>query len=138
MEKVENAKRSRPNSLFEVANRIRAGETSAVAMGGFLDAYPASAMGDRPSFLQERPGSVDLSDPWRTRVMDASLSAVAEFLACRDRLPAPDWVFDREYFLDRPWFACSSDGMRPLLIMESPVSFRRRNLFVSKNALSRA
>ena len=51
----------------------------------------------------------------------------------------PEWVYGSERFLSEPWFAASdTPGLRPLLLLESPVMFRRRNLFVSINALDRA
>jgi len=131
-------RKTRPDSLSEVASRIRAGEEPRIAIGEFLDAYYAADPGDRPQYLAEEPESVSLPDSWLTQVTDAYLSAVAEALAYRDKFVAPSWIFQSKFFLDRPWFASSIDGLRPLLIMESPVFFRRRNLFVSKNALSRA
>ncbi|MHB8253446.1 MAG: hypothetical protein ACYDEV_07025 [Acidiferrobacter sp.] len=130
--------KKRPASLAEAAQRIHAGETSAMAMGEFLDAYYACDLITRPSMLEECPTSTDLSDPWKTAVTDAYISAVAEALAYRDHFDAPSWVHYRQYFLEKPWFASSIPGLRPLLLMESPVFFRRRNLFVSRNAWSRA
>lgn len=132
------AVKRRPATLAETAERIRAGETSSVAIGEFLDAYYAADLANRQAMYSDRPSSVDLPDPRKTQVIDAYLSAVAEALAYKDRLAAPQWAYDRRYFLDDPWFASDIQGLRMLLLMESPVFFRRRNLFVSRNALSRA
>ncbi|MHB1730072.1 MAG: hypothetical protein ACYCVG_03755 [Leptospirillum sp.] len=44
---------------------------------------------------------------------------------------------DSRRVLKEPWFATDIEGLKPLLAMESPAAFRRRNLFVSQNALSR-
>ncbi|MGE0047728.1 MAG: hypothetical protein AB7T01_02170 [Acidithiobacillus sp.] len=88
--------------------------------------------------LEAEPDSVELPDRWKTLVTDAYLSAVAEALSYYEGRDAPRWVFQDRFFLDNPWFASPIDGMRPLLLMESPVFFRRRNLFVSRNALARA
>jgi hypothetical protein len=130
--------KSRPATLAETAVRIRAGETSSMAIGEFLDAYYAADLAKRQAMYSDRPSSVDLPDPRKTQVIDAYLSAVAEALAYKDRLAAPQWAYDRRYFLDDPWFASDIQGLRMLLLMESPVFFRRRNLFVSRNVLSRA
>ena len=127
----------RPKSLAEVAQRIRQGVPSGFAIREFLDEYHAAALAERPGFVEQRPDSVDLPDAWNTQVTDAYLSAVAEALSYYDGRPAPRWVFDSRFFLRDPWFASSIEGMKPLLLMESPVFFRRRNLFVSRNALSR-
>lgn len=114
------------------------GESSGVAIKEFLDEYYAASLADRPAFVEEEPVSVNLQDARKTIVTDAYLSAVAEALSYYDGNEAPRWVFEDRFFLDDPWFASSIEGMKPLLLMESPVFFRRRNLFVSRNALSRA
>lgn len=130
--------KDRPATLVETAERIRVGETSSMAIGEFLDAYYAADLSKRQAMYADQPSSVDLPDPRKTQVIDAYLSAVAEALAYTDRLDAPQWAYDRRYFLEDPWFASDIQGLRMLLLMESPVFFRRRNLFVSRNALSRA
>lgn len=69
---------------------------------------------------------------------NAYLAAVAESLCCEAGLPAPAWTEDPQCFLHRPWFAGGMESLKAVLLAESPVSFRRRNLFVSANALARA
>lgn len=126
---------TRPSTLVETAERIRSGETSSVAVGEFLDAYYASR---DAQMLAKQPPSVHLPDLRKTQVINAYLSAVAESLAYTDQREPPSWVREKQYFLESPWFATNIPGLRILLLMESPVFFRRRNLFVSRNALSRA
>jgi hypothetical protein len=71
-------------------------------------------------------------------VEDAYLAATAEELARRYSLPSPSWTGGEERLLHSPWFASSLAALRAVLLLESPPSFRARNLFVSNNALSRA
>lgn len=40
--------------------------------------------------------------------------------------------------LTKPFFAARTKALKAVLLQESPVEFRIRNLFVSANALSRA
>jgi hypothetical protein len=42
----------------------------------------------------------------------------------------------RDVALPTPWFATPGRAMRATLILESPASFRERNLLVTANALS--
>ena len=72
------------------------------------------------------------------RVQDAYLAATAEQLACAQGFAAPEWSAADERKLHRPWFASSLAALRAVLLLESPVPFRSRNLFISENALSRA
>ncbi|MHB1953514.1 MAG: hypothetical protein ACYDDA_13415 [Acidiferrobacteraceae bacterium] len=95
------------------------------------DQERSRALRDAPLFLKERTSE--------GAVQDAYLAAVAEKLSWDRHLLAPEWVFKPERFLRDPWFAATDlPGLRPLLLLESPVMFRRRNLFVSANALDRA
>ena len=69
-------------------------------------------------------------------VADVYLAAVAEYLAERIGVPCPKWAEKRS--LRYPWFTNPSEFLRAVLLVESPPPFRRRNLFVSENAMSRA
>jgi len=69
---------------------------------------------------------------------NAYLAAVAETLCREASLPPPAWTDSPPCFLHRPWFAGGFETLKALLLVESPVPFRRRNLFVSANALTRA
>ena len=128
----------RPASVAEVAERINGGETSSSAIGEFLDEYYASVLAVRMGMLSDIPPPIRLKDKRLSEVTDAYLSAVAEGLTYRDGFGAPGWTRQPCRFLDKPWFASDIQGLWPLLLMESPVFFRRRQLFVSGNVLSRA
>lgn len=69
---------------------------------------------------------------------NAYLAAVAETLCREASLPPPAWSESPLCYLHRPWFAGGFESLKAILLTESPVPFRRRNLFVSANALARA
>ena len=69
---------------------------------------------------------------------NAYLAAVAETLCREASLPPPAWTEAPLCYLHRPWFAGGMETLKAILLVESPVAFRRRNLFVSANAMSRA
>lgn len=71
-----------------------------------------------------------------TRV-DAAFAALAEHLARRDDWPVPPWVKDPTRVTDDWWFVTELRGMHPWSLRESPLSFRRRGVFISANALER-
>jgi hypothetical protein len=73
-----------------------------------------------------------------TPLQDAYLAATAEHLASVYRLPPPLWCADYGMALREPHFAGGLESLKALLTLESPAAFRRRLLFVSKNALARA
>jgi hypothetical protein len=124
----------RPKSLAEVAQLAAAGEPFDLCLANFLDEFyfapNAAALSAGPVLLA--PVLDELG-----RVQDAYLAAAAEELARAYELVLPSWTGEETRKLHRPWFASPLDGMRAVLLLESPPGFRSRNLFVSENALSR-
>ena len=125
----------RPKSLAEVARLALQGGSFDRNLSDFLDEFYAF-----PSFsaLQEAPLLLAEHDPKLGRIEDAYLAATAEELARKYSLAVPSWTAGEARVLHEPWFASPLASLRAILILESPASFRARNLFVSENALSRA
>jgi hypothetical protein len=120
----------RPRTLFEVARRVRCGEQKFdAAMLEFLDSFYADPE-DRASAIRDRPELID-------SLRDAYLSAVAEHMAKAYDLPVPEWTETQGNDLHSPFFAGGLESLKGILVAESPTAFRRRLLFVSKDALSR-
>ena len=125
---MEN-KFKRPGSLKELsALYLRKGKDFDILFRDFLHEFNA-----KPSeiALREEPCRLD-------KINGAWLAAAAEQLAYQNDFSIPDWVYKDEYFLEEPFFASSIEGLKPLLIMESPVPFRRRGIFVLRGALKTA
>ena len=123
-----------PRTLAEVADCAARGESFDLCLRNFLDGFyhdpTANALAPEPVRLADKV-------PALGPIEDAYLAATAEWLAWAHKLPPPRWAFiDRS--LRRPWFASPLASLRALLLLESPAPFRSRNLFVSKDALSRA
>lgn len=53
------------------------------------------------------------------------------------QIDAPSWVATVRY-LDQPWFPSGMESMKATAIVESPYSFRKNNIFVLQNFLTRA
>ena len=54
-----------------------------------------------------------------------------------EQMRIPDWVEKPDRFLNEPFFAGGLDSLKATLLVESPLAFRRRLIFISANALSR-
>ena len=124
-----------PQSLADVAASASAGDSFDRCLANFLDAFYAEP---EQRFLDPTPVLLAPKFGDAGRVQDAYLAATAEELARKFTLQVPAWVADQARQLRRPWFASTLDGLRTVLILESPPAFRSRNLFVSENALNRA
>ena len=120
----------RPRTLREVARRS-ASEPSGFdpALREFLDTFYAKPE-SRQHGIAERPEPLD-------DLRDAYLAAVAEHLAWSFGLDVPERSETHGNKLRKPFFAGGLESLKAILFVESPTAFRRRLLFVSKDALSR-
>ncbi len=125
----------RPGTLAEVIRRCKAGQqTFSVALGEFLDEfYRDTDARHRRARVMDRP------DVTGNDVFDAYAGAAAEHLVRRWNLGIPpEWSDDPCRFLHRPWFPPGVEAEKPILLVESPLAFRRRLLFVEAEPLRRA
>jgi hypothetical protein len=77
----------------------------------------------------------DAPEPTGDIRVDAAFAAMAEHLARRDGWPVPAWTQGREAV---PWwFVTELRGLHPRALVESPLSFRRRGVFITRDALER-
>lgn len=98
------------------------------ALREFLDSFYTVPQ-DRSASRAEAPTSVG-------EIEDAYLAATAEHLALAYRLPVPPWTDAPGRSLKQPFFA-GGNALMAILLVESPTAFRRRQIFISANALDR-
>ena len=65
------------------------------------------------------------------------LASTVEFL-CVERKITPPWWCHGVETLPSPWFVSGSESLKAMALLESPLPFRKRNIFVLDNFLSRA
>jgi hypothetical protein len=70
-------------------------------------------------------------------VYDSYLAALTEHLALSARMTVPGWTESATRFLMEPLFAGGLESLKAALIVQSPLAFRRRLIFISADALSR-
>lgn len=69
--------------------------------------------------------------------IDAALAALTEHLARRDTWDVPAWTQAPERTTMHWWFIDEQPGLRTLALRESPLSFRKRGVFIGHGALDR-
>ena len=122
------------NSIKTISEKIAKGLSSRILIPNFIDDF--MRLQDRKeklSLVSERPVALE------SRYMEAYLAAVTEYLCHKDGLPVPEWTQDKRYFLKNAHYALGKKGspISFVLLAESPVPFRRRNIFVSANVMTR-
>jgi len=68
--------------------------------------------------------------------MDALLASTAEALCDELGIDAPEWL-SRVPPCSEPYFVSGFENLKAISIVESPLRFRRRKIFVLENFLSR-
>ena len=122
---------SRPTTIVEIAHRTHEGvQPFDSAVREFLDAWQSMDRIQRETALRHEPVGLD-------RFRDTYLAALTEYLALSDRIPAPAWTEHPQRFLDEPFFAGGLESLKATLLAESPLSFRRRLIFISADGLHR-
>jgi len=124
----------RPQSLKEAVERIIAGEEERIPIAEFLDEFylrhgktaeQQAMIADPPPVLGRQP-------------LDAYVGAIGEHLVRRWGLPTiPSWVEDEGRFLDTPFWVDDLQLMKPILLRDSPIAFRRRLIFTEFEPLRR-
>ena len=116
-----------PGTIADVSRRVLAGQQAFdPAVREFLDEF-YSHPSRRQASLREEPALIE-------DVKDAYL---AEYLASCYGLEMPVWVEAHGRPLKRAFFAGGLESLKAILTVESPAAFRRRLLFVGKDALDR-
>ena len=101
-------------------------------MANFIDEFNRSSTEKKQKMVGKFPfkGITD-------KKYAAYIAAMVEELCFTNNIDIPDWVFDKKYSLKEPFFVGGLESIKAFLIVESPLPFRRRNIFVSENVLKR-
>jgi hypothetical protein len=105
------------------------------AVASFRTASDAAAVASRMLASGE-----SLSRVWRTTGdarVDAAFAAMAEHLGRRDGWQVPAWTREPQREALPWWFVTELRGLHPRALVESPSSFRRRGVFITRGALER-
>lgn len=96
----------------------------------FCDEFYKAGASERGAMLAKEPAI-------QGGEADAYYGAIAEHLALQNGLPVPRWALAEKRFLHKPFFPARLESLKSTLLVESPVAFRRRMIFVGPNPLSR-
>lgn len=121
----------RPGTLVEVARRVDGGAAFGPTLSEFLDEFYLHP-DRRQTMIDAEP--MPLADARE----HATLGAVGEHLARRWGLAVPAWTDHPSRFLRWPHFTTSIENLKAMLLVQSPLAFRRRLIFTEAEPLRRA
>ena len=105
---------------------VEAGDRWAIPLMDFVDEF------------RRRRDAVAVSEPFvpRDERLDALLASTIECLCDEMELENPEWTW-KIPACRTPWFVSGIESLKAITLVESPVFFRRRQIFVLANFLSR-
>ncbi|MCL4445692.1 MAG: hypothetical protein M1134_02280 [Actinobacteria bacterium] len=98
----------------------------------FIDDFSGSSPRGRASLVRDPP-----TEFTGDRRYDAALAALVEHLCVKFDVTIPSWTDDPRCFAEPWWFVAGLPGYRAVALRDSPISFKRHGVFVTKNALDR-
>ncbi len=118
-----------PDSVADISVRIRSEgfHSWKTHLFNFVDRFRAT--GD-PSLIEQPPISgIDLR-------LQSLIASTVESLCAEKNARPPNWC--RSVLpLQEPWFVSGLENLKAMALIESPASFRKRNIFVLSNFLER-
>ena len=86
--------------------------------------------------LYKNPAAISEPFAMDDERIDAVLAGVIEYLCDENNVPIPDWLADIPS-CRQPYFVSGIDNLKATAIVESPLRFRMRKVFVMENFLHR-
>ena len=129
--------RTRP-SMADVAVEIRTCLAEGDEPSALRLAFRCVELFDRASERERLSMLTTPPDPTGDMRYDAMLAAITEYLCVRADLVLPTWVNGRDRFLEPWWSVSGIDALHADAIVHSPISFKRRGVFITAGALSYA
>jgi hypothetical protein len=118
----------------EVEQCLMKSDTSAAfrVVARFLEFYDKADWPTRERMVEPVPASTG-SDRY-----DAMLAGIVEYACATHRVLAPAWVDEPRFFLNEFWFVSGMQSLHADAIVHSPISFKRRGVFLTQGALNYA
>jgi hypothetical protein len=127
-------------SIAEIAEAVRAalepsgrGEHDARRSAFyFVPQFDSATPKERLQMVEQSP------PPTGDARYDALLAALVEHLCARWDMPTPVWADEPERFVEPWWFVSGLRSLHATALVQSPISFARRGVFICDGALSYA
>jgi hypothetical protein len=94
--------------------------------------YQRSSVEAREQMIKEQPN--ETGDPR----FDALIAGIVEYSCAVNRVGAPKWTQEEKYFLGTFWFVSGLESLHADAFVSSPISCKRRGVFLTQDSLTYA
>jgi hypothetical protein len=98
----------------------------------FVEQFDKADGADRRRMVEVAPS------PTGDRRYDALLASLVEYSCIHHGMKPPEWVDDPSRFLEEWWFVSGMKSLHANAMVHSPISFKRRGVFITEGALTYA
>jgi hypothetical protein len=98
----------------------------------FVEQFDKAEEADRRRMVEFAPL------PTGGRRYDALLASLVEYCCVHHGISPPIWVDDPSRFLQQWWFVSGLKSLHANAVVHSPISFKRRGVFITEGALTYA
>jgi len=98
----------------------------------FIEQFDRADQADRGRMVETAPL------PTGDSRYDALLAAEVEYCCVRHGMPSPGWVNDPSRFVEEWWFVSGIKSLHANAVVHSPISFKRRGVFITEDSLTYA
>ena len=98
----------------------------------FVEQFDKADAADRPRMVGVAPL------PTGDRRYDALLASLVEYCCIHHAMSPPHWVDDPRRFLEEWWFVSGIRSLHANAVVHSPISFKRRGVFITEDSLTYA
>lgn len=116
------------NTIHKVSIEIYRGKNPRLIIADFIDDFNKATSEEKVKMVEKPPISLPKEH------LTVYLAAVTDQLCHENKLETPEWA--KKLSLKEPHFYGGSK-LKMILLKESPVAFRKRNLFVSSSVMLR-
>lgn len=125
-----------PNTVFH-SDSSSVAISEKVVQGGF-NSWKIHFMDFVDEFRRTQDPRLALLEPVSTLEpkLRALFSSITLYLHQEKNLTPPNWCLTPQFQVE-PWFLSGMENLKAMAILESPLAFRRNNIFVTENFLKR-
>jgi hypothetical protein len=98
----------------------------------FIEQFDNAGEEDRRRMVAEPPASTG------DKRYDAMMAALVEYSCVHHDVSIPSWVDEPDRFLEEWWFVSGMRSLHANAIVHSPISFKRRGVFITEGSLTYA
>lgn len=117
------------DSTLHISYQLLDGSDWRISLFNFVDRFRFT----KDPAMVKYPPVIDLEPKLQALIASTVCQLCSEL-----KIPIPKWAMNPDLHLKEPWFVAGVENLKAMALIESPMFYRKNNIFVLDNFLSRA